>query len=99
MAINWSKIGAIMKRMGQPETIERNVPDDVTTDKVLRSLRRQRRVQLEELEKEKLKKEIVKFQGERAKRWVVDERPLLREGVKHAPPRRVRQSYLGGTRL
>ena len=32
-----------------------DIPDDVTTDRYLRSLRRQRRIQMEEIEKEQLK--------------------------------------------
>lgn len=41
---------------------EAQLPDDITRDKYLRSLRRQRRVQMEEVEKEQLKKDIADFE-------------------------------------
>lgn len=95
MAINWKRIGATIRRMGEPEQMRRDVPDDVTTDKRLRSLRRERRVQLESVEKEHLKRQILDFQKGEQRRWVVDERPLLNEGVKRVPQKKVVQSYLG----
>ncbi len=42
-----------------------DLPDDVTTDKYLRSLRREHRVQLEETEKEQLQRKIADFNRER----------------------------------
>jgi len=42
-----------------------DIPDDQTTDKVLRGLRRQRRVQLEEVEKIRLKKAIANHERKR----------------------------------
>jgi len=54
-----SKIGNALVK--QPQMRE-DIPDDQTTDKYLRSLRRQRRLQMEELEKERLKKNIAAFQ-------------------------------------
>jgi len=47
---------------------EPDIDDDVTKDKALRSLRRQRRVQLEGLEKELLKKKIQLHQKAEMKR-------------------------------
>jgi len=46
------------------------IDDDQTHDKYLRSLRRERRLQMEEDEKEVLKKEISKFKTERTKKYM-----------------------------
>ena len=40
---------------------EQDLPDDVTRDKVLRSLRRERRVQREEQEKIQLRKDVAQY--------------------------------------
>jgi hypothetical protein len=56
----FEKIGS----MKSPFDRDPNLPDDVTTDKVLRSLRRQRRVQLEAEEKKRLKEEIHEYRKE-----------------------------------
>lgn len=47
-----------------------DTPDDVTTDKYLRSLRRQRRIQLEEFEKAKLLKDIRQHEIDRANKYL-----------------------------
>lgn len=47
---------------------QQEIPDDETKDKFLRSLRRQRRIQLEEGEKEDLQKDIRAFEKERLRR-------------------------------
>lgn len=49
-------------------------PDDLTTDKYLRSLRRQRRVQMEEVEKKVLQKKIKDFEKARERKhlWGVN---------------------------
>lgn len=49
---------------------EDELPDDVTRDRYLRSLRRQRRVQIEEIEKEQLKREIAEFNKERSRKYL-----------------------------
>lgn len=49
--------------------------DNVTTDKYLRSLRRQRRIQVEEYEKERLKREIAEHQRNNTRRYVFGTRP------------------------
>ena len=49
------------------EQEEEELPDDVTRDKYLRSLRRERRTQMEEVEKEKLKKQIEDFKRDRTR--------------------------------
>ena len=49
---------------------EEDIPDDVTRDKYLRSLRRQRRIQNEEIEKVQLKKKIATFNKEREKKYL-----------------------------
>ena len=56
-----------VKKIGHREEKE-ELPDEVTRDKYLRSLRRERRVQLEELEKERLIKQIAKHKLERTKK-------------------------------
>ena len=43
-----------------------NIDDDRTTDRYLRSLRRQRRTQMEELEKQHLQKQIKEYELKRA---------------------------------
>ena len=59
----------ISKITGNEDEEEREeIPDDVTRDKHLRSLRRQRRVQNEETEKEQLIKQIADFNRERTSR-------------------------------
>lgn len=50
------------------EVEEEEIDDDVTTDKYLRSLRRQRRLQMEEIEKEQLKKKIADFNRNKIKK-------------------------------
>ena len=47
-----------------------DIPDDETRDNYLRSLRRQRRVQREEIEKVRLKKEIANFEHNRTKEYL-----------------------------
>jgi len=55
----------------EPEDID----DDETKDRYLRSLRRERRIQMEEVEKEQLKKDIEAFKKARARKhlWGVKE--------------------------
>ncbi len=60
----------IQKVMNREQEQEPELGDDETRDKFLRSLRRQRRVQLEEVEKEKLKKQISDFQKERERKYL-----------------------------
>ena len=48
-------------QQAQQQGIMYEVPDDVTTDRYLKSLRRQRRMQMEELEKAALKKQIAEY--------------------------------------
>ncbi len=52
-----------------------DLPDDVTRDNYLRSLRRQRRTQLEELEKEQLRKDIREFEENKTRRNIYDITP------------------------
>lgn len=56
----------IASRAQSPE----DTPDDQTTDKYLRSLRRQRRLQLEEIEKSRLKKKIAAFERQRTNNYL-----------------------------
>lgn len=58
-------LGKIKKMNELPE--KEDLPDDMTRDKYLRSLRRQRRVQMEEIEKEHLKKQISEFEKQRTR--------------------------------
>ncbi len=58
-----------LKGMGKGDERE-ELPDDETRDKYLRSLRRERRTQMEEGEKEKLKKDIEEFKKQRERRFL-----------------------------
>lgn len=63
-----SKIAEKIKERKESQNQGEEIPDDVTRDKYLRSLRRQRRVQLEEVEKESLKQQIKDFEKKRLNR-------------------------------
>jgi len=71
-----------IKGMTQREPQE-ELPDDMTRDKYLRSLRRERRMQLEELEKKHLQKQIADFKKAKAREhlWgvkdTIDERKMV----------------------
>lgn len=60
------RLSDLVKRIGSG-TAEEDLPDDVTRDKVLRSLRRERRVQMELVEKEQLRKKIADFKRQQLK--------------------------------
>lgn len=59
------KIGTFVG--GEPQD---DLPDDETRDKYLRSLRRQRRVQMEEMEKVKLQQQIKSFEKKKTQKEV-----------------------------
>ena len=52
----------LLKLMSRNEEPEEEIPDDVTRDNYLRSLRRQRRTQMEKLEKRRLIQQIADFE-------------------------------------
>ena len=52
----------LIKLMSRNEEQGEEIPDDVTRDKYLRSLRRQRRTQMERLEKRRLIQQIADFE-------------------------------------
>lgn len=60
----------IIARLRQKKEEEEKLPDDETRDKYLRSLRRERRTQLEEMEKEYLKKKIAEYKKKRMKKYL-----------------------------
>ena len=60
----------VEKFMNREREPEEELDDDETRDNFLRSLRRQRRVQMEELEKEQLKKQIKDFQRDRERKFL-----------------------------
>lgn len=64
------KIGEMIEKNRERAEERANLPDDVTTDQHLRYLRRERRVQMEELEKKRLKKAIHDFKAQKEKREV-----------------------------
>ena len=64
---NLERIKRIMGRLLPKPEEPKDIPDDETRDKVLRSLRRQRRTQMEEQEKIYLRKQIGAYQQERDK--------------------------------
>ena len=68
-----SIIDIVRKIKGEAEARkaeEDAMPDEQTRDKYLRSLRRMRRTQLEELEKARLKKQIENFNKERSRSFM-----------------------------
>lgn len=60
----------IEKFMDRKREEREELDDDETRDLGLRSLRRQRRVQMEEIEKEQLKEKILEFQRVRERRML-----------------------------
>ena len=66
--------------------------DSVTKDRYLRSLRRQRRTQLEELEKESLKRDIAMYEKIKARQnvWGFKDNPQEAPLVRRMPPKRLR---------
>jgi len=60
----------IIQRFREQKEAEAELDDSETRDKYLRSLRRERRVQLEVLEKEKLKQAITEFNKKRSRQYL-----------------------------
>ena len=62
------------RRYMQKKKMEREnyeeLPDEMTRDRYLRSLRRERRIQMEEVEKETLKKQIAQFRKQREEKYL-----------------------------
>ena len=77
------------------------IPDDVTTDKSLRSLRRRRREQLEEIEKIKLKKAIAEYEQYKTRRdmYGTEGYRLLGNNKKKAIIKQQKSTYLGRYKL
>jgi len=69
--------------------------DDVTTDRYLKSLRRERRTQMEELEKVRLKQQIAKFKKERTSKHLFN----LKQQVKNKKQAIVRRKVYLGTNI
>lgn len=61
----------MIKNFKEKQKEREEIDDDKTTDYYLRSLRRQRRTQLEQLEKEQLIKDIKEFEKQRTKEAVL----------------------------
>ena len=61
----------LLENMREQQKQKDEIDDDKTTDKYLRSLRRQRRTQMEHLEKLKLKKDIHDFEKQRTRDTVI----------------------------
>lgn len=88
------------------DPLEADARDRVTTDKYLRSLRRQYRVEQERVEKEQLKKELARIEKEKERKylWGFSDGQedhgggRSRRGKKRAPPAR-KASYLSGMNL
>lgn len=74
---------SIGKYLGGMDKPRKEFDDDETRDNYLRSLRRQRRVQMEEVEKERLKKEIASFESARTKKHLYGfkERPEFQKKI------------------
>ena len=75
--------------------------DDETRDLGLRSLRRQRRVQMEEIEKEQLKEKILEFQRVRERRMLggLKDRSEKKEQLMHTISKRKQINTLGEKNL
>lgn len=76
------KIGTLIKGIVKnSERLRRdpNLPDDVTTDGYLKSLRRQRRVQMEQVEKKLLIKKIRDFNNQQNSKMLVSKGILSSE--------------------
>ena len=84
-----SLLSDVIKKMrslgggGEVEEERLEVDDDVTTDKVLRGLRRQRRVQEEEIEKAQLRKDVAEFNRNRSRQhlWGIKDDAKPPEGM------------------
>ena len=77
------------------------VPDDVTTDRYLRSLRRQRRMQMEELEKAALKKQIKDYDQRRNSdnMFGSEKTNLIKNHINNLRKRKRKQQLLGRYKL
>lgn len=58
----------ILNKIMGKEEIQEDLPDDMTRDKYLRSLRRERRTQLEQEEKEMLKQKIADWKRDQVRK-------------------------------
>jgi len=98
----------LMRRVVDRATASRPPPvlldDDVTTDKALKALRRQRRVQMEEIEKKDLVRKINSF-NRRKDSWAFsgDGHSVLKSAAKSdfrklgsRPERKARDLFAGG---
>lgn len=65
--MGFERVVDFIKSIGEKEEDD-ELPDNVTRDKYLRSLRRERRMQREEVEKELLKKQIASYKKEKMRK-------------------------------
>ena len=88
-------------KANQEKGIMYEVPDDVTTDRYLRSLRRQRRMQMEELEKAALKKSISEYDRARnsANMYGSEKTNLIKTRLERIRRKRKQARLLGKYRL
>jgi len=88
-------------QQAQSQGIMYEVPDDVTTDRYLRSLRRQRRTQMEELEKAALKKSIAEYDRKRnaANMFGSEKTNLIKNHINNLRKRKRKQQLLGRYKL
>ena len=71
MSIIKDLIDKMKQNIEERSNINKDVSqDEITKDNYLRSLRRERRMQLEEMEKEKLKREIEMFKKEKQRKYL-----------------------------
>lgn len=94
-------IGTFIKNfMSSKAEPKEDLPDDVTKDKVLRTLRRQRRIQLEEQEKIRLRRQIMEYNRNRDKKGIygIGEKSLLKEGKNFASGRFKKEKYMFGNK-
>lgn len=91
MNINFKAIASYLMKKKEPA---RDIPDDETTDKQLRSLRRQRRIQKEEVEKQRLIKSIQSYNNKKDAALLRNDHSILRE-KKRLTVRRGSDGFLG----
>jgi hypothetical protein len=66
----WEKVKENIDFGGSSDDPREDIPDDMTTDKYLRSLRRERRLQYEEMEKQQLKKDIEEYYKDKQRKYL-----------------------------
>lgn len=64
------KLKEMISKRKEELAAREEMPDDMTRDRYLRSLRRERRVQMEEVEKQQLKQQIEEFKRQKNRTYL-----------------------------